>query len=160
MITIISASTRPTDSTHGVALLFQAVLKGLNKDSRIVTPADFDLPYDGAKDPNWTDIITATDLFIIVTPEYNHSFPGRLKTLIDAEYDAYVNKKIIVCGVSSGSFGGARAVLSLLPVLHKVGFDIFPIDIFTPNVKDILENPAETEKYKARVSEILTKFVV
>ena len=160
MTTIISASTRPTDSTHNVSFLIQKILEDLKIQNQIVTPADFDLPFDGAKDPKWTEIVDSTKHFIIVTPEYNHSFPGKLKTLIDAEYEAYNGKKIIVCGVSSGDFGGARVIISLLPILHKIGFDIFATDIFTPNVKEMLGDETKKAEWVARTTEILTKFVV
>lgn len=159
MTTIISASTRPTDSTHSVSFLIQKILVDLEVKNQIVSPVDFDLPFDGAKDSKWTDIINSTDHFVIVTPEYNHSFPGKLKTLIDAEYEAYSGKKIIICGVSSGSFGGARGVISLLPVLHKIGFDIFSTDIFTPNVKEMLEDQIKKTEWVDRTTEVLTKFL-
>ncbi len=158
MTTIISASTRPTDSTHNISFLCQQILEGLKISNQIVTPSDFDLPFDGAKDLRWTKIINSTDHFIVVTPEYNHSFPGKLKTLIDAEYEAYNGKKIIVCAVSSGDFGGARVVIALLPVLHKIGFDIFATDIFTPNVKDMLGDESKKAEWVTRTTEILTKF--
>jgi NAD(P)H-dependent FMN reductase len=158
MTTIISASTRPSDSTHKIAFLFQDMLNKMNIKNQIVTPSDYDFLFDGAKDPKWTEAINSTDHFILVTPEYNHSFPGKLKTMLDAEFDAYANKKIIVCGISSGTFGGARGVISLLPVLHKLGFDIFSTDIFTPNVKEILEDETKKNEWMERTNAILTKY--
>jgi NAD(P)H-dependent FMN reductase len=158
MTTIISASTRPSDSTHRIAFLFQDLLTKMNIKSQIVTPSDYDFPFDGAKDPKWTETINNTDHLILVTSEYNHSFPGKLKTLLDAEFDAYDNKKIIVCGISSGVFGGARGVISLLPVLHKLGFNIFSTDIFTPMVKEILEDETKKSEWLERTETILTKY--
>lgn len=62
------------------------------------------------------------DGFVIVTPEYNHSFPGALKLLIDAfsaEWQAKPTAFVSYGGVS----GGLRAVEHLRPVfaeLHAV----------------------------------------
>lgn len=158
MTTIISASTRPSDSTHQIAFWFQDLLNEMGIPNQITTPADYDLPHDGAKDSKWTTTVIDSDNFILVTPEYNHSFPGKLKTLLDAEFDAYANKKILICGVSSGTFGGARVVIALLPVLHKLGLDIFPTDIFTPMVKELLSDEAQKTQWMERTRTILSKF--
>ena len=51
----------------------------------LVDPNDFELPGDGndpeGRDPKYTEITEKADGFFIVTPEYNHSFPGSLKRL-------------------------------------------------------------------------------
>ena len=48
---------------------------------------------------------------MIVTPEYNHSFPGVLKTAMDYLYAEWSNKAVGF--VSYGGLGGARAVEQL-----------------------------------------------
>ncbi|NCO05159.1 MAG: NAD(P)H-dependent oxidoreductase [Candidatus Magasanikbacteria bacterium] len=59
----------------------------------------------------WRDAVQTIDAFIIVTPEYNHSYPGELKLWIDqAAIAAYAYKPIMVAGVSIGDFGGIRVV--------------------------------------------------
>lgn len=57
--------------------------------------------------------LASADGFLIVTPEYNHGYPGELKQLLDAFYQEYNRKPVGLCGVSSGQFGGARAVEQL-----------------------------------------------
>lgn len=67
--------------------------------------------------------LAGMDGFVIVTPEYNHSAPGALKTLIDAakaEWEVRPVGFISYGGIS----GGLRAVEALRPVfaeLHAVG---------------------------------------
>lgn len=67
--------------------------------------------------------IDAADAFIVVTPEYNHSFPGPLKSLIDSakrEWEAKPVGFVSYGGIS----GGLRAVEHLRGVfaeLHAVG---------------------------------------
>ncbi|MEV0073225.1 MULTISPECIES: NADPH-dependent FMN reductase [unclassified Amycolatopsis] len=56
--------------------------------------------------------LEAADAFVIVTPEYNHSFPASLKTLIDWHHDEWQRKPVAF--VSYGGFcGGLRAVEAL-----------------------------------------------
>jgi NAD(P)H-dependent FMN reductase len=67
--------------------------------------------------------MAAADGLIVVTPEYNHGYPGELKILLDTSYDEYARKPVGFCGVSGGMLGGARAVekLRLVAVeLHLV----------------------------------------
>ncbi|MEV5750636.1 NAD(P)H-dependent oxidoreductase [Actinoallomurus sp. NPDC052308] len=69
-----------------------------------------------------TPRLAAADAFVVVTPEYNHSFPASLKNLIDwhsAEWHAKPVGFVSYGGLS----GGLRAVEHLRPVfaeLHAV----------------------------------------
>lgn len=65
----------------------------------------------------WSDIVTNSDGFVIVAPEYNHSFPGELKILMDKAYKEYDRKPVGICAVSAGGFGGTRMVSSIIPYL-------------------------------------------
>jgi NAD(P)H-dependent FMN reductase len=56
-----------------------------------------------------------------VAPEYNHSFPGLLKHVLDTCLEEYIHKAAGIVGVSAGPFGGTRVVQSLLPVLRELG---------------------------------------
>lgn len=70
----------------------------------------------------FTDRIGAADAFVVVTPEYNHSFPGRLKEAIDAVRDEWKAKPVAFVAYG-GMSGGLRAVEHLRTVfaeLHAV----------------------------------------
>lgn len=63
------------------------------------------------------------DAFIVVTPEYNHSYPAALKALID-EFKAEWQAKPVAFVSYGGGSGGLRAVEHLRGVfaeLHAVG---------------------------------------
>jgi NAD(P)H-dependent FMN reductase len=45
--------------------------------------------------------------------EYNHSYPGELKMLLDMLFSQYAHKPVGICGVSSGAWGGTRMVEQL-----------------------------------------------
>ncbi|MER7166344.1 NAD(P)H-dependent oxidoreductase [Micromonospora sp. NPDC000207] len=69
-----------------------------------------------------TERLAAADAFVVVTPEYNHSYPGALKDVIDAHYLEWRAKPVAFVSYG-GLSGGLRAVEHLRPVfaeLHAV----------------------------------------
>lgn len=73
------------------------------------------------KDPNFSAAIMKADALLIVTPEYNHGYPGWLKHALDSNLKEYIHKPVGICGVSAGPFGGTRVIENLLPVLRELG---------------------------------------
>lgn len=108
-----------------------------------VDPAEFNFPNDGedenAKDARYTDITSRADAFFIVTPEYNHGYPGSLKRMIDSEFANYRHKPVAMAGVSNGPWGGVRVCEALLPVLHRTGMVIIQPEVYFPRVQDIFD---------------------
>lgn len=103
-----------------------------------VDPVDFNFPGDGndpeGKDPRYTEIVGKADAFFIVTPEYNHSFPGSLKRMLDSELALYNHKPVAFAGASDGNWGGVRAVESLLTAVRETGLVALSWDIYFPYV--------------------------
>lgn len=63
--------------------------------------------------------IAVADAVVVVTPEYNHSFPGPLKTAIDATGGAWRTTPVGFVAYG-GLSGGLRAVEALRPVLSEL----------------------------------------
>jgi NAD(P)H-dependent FMN reductase len=64
--------------------------------------------------------LAAADAFVVVTPEYNHGFPGSLKNAIDWFREEWQTKPVaFVC--YGGPAGGLRAVEQLRQVFTAVG---------------------------------------
>ncbi|MFF5053587.1 NADPH-dependent FMN reductase [Micromonospora sp. NPDC000663] len=63
--------------------------------------------------------LAAADAFVVVTPEYNHSFPAALKNAIDWHYREWVRKPVAFVSYGAGS-GGIRAVEQLRLVFAEV----------------------------------------
>lgn len=109
----------------------------------LVDPNDFNLPPDGdpndGSDPKYTDITAKADAFFIVTPEYNNSFPGSLKRLLDSEYNNYMRKPVMLAGVSSGQWGGVRACIALQPVCHTLGLVNISKKLYFPKVDELFD---------------------
>jgi NAD(P)H-dependent FMN reductase len=84
--------------------------------------ADFDLPatLDGSGDTKaFTAAIGAADAVVVVTPEYNHGYPGALKTAVDTAYVEWFAKPIGFVSYG-GTSGGLRSVEQLRGVFSEV----------------------------------------
>jgi NAD(P)H-dependent FMN reductase len=69
-----------------------------------------------------TPKLASADAFVVLTPEYNHSFPAGLKNLIDWHYTEWQAKPVALVSYG-GISGGLRAVEHLRQVfaeLHAV----------------------------------------
>ncbi|HEY9312875.1 NAD(P)H-dependent oxidoreductase [Williamsia sp.] len=69
--------------------------------------------------PRTTESLASADGFIVVTPEYNHSYPGELKILIDAHRTEWKHKPVTFVSYG-GMSGGLRAVEHLRTVFAEV----------------------------------------
>jgi NAD(P)H-dependent FMN reductase len=76
-----------------------------------ISPARKQAPYAHAVVEAWTARIGAADGFVIVTPEYNHSFPAVVKNALDYVYREWSRKPVAFIGY--GALGGVRAVEQL-----------------------------------------------
>jgi NAD(P)H-dependent FMN reductase len=88
----------------------------------VIDLADLDLPesLDGSGDAAvFAKRIDAADGFIIVTPEYNHGYPGALKTAIDTARDEWRAKPAGFVSYG-GTAGGLRAVEQLRLVFAEL----------------------------------------
>lgn len=84
-----------------------------------------------------------SDGFIVISPEYNHGYPGELKLLLDNFYTEYAKKPVGLCGVSKGALGGARVVEQLRLVF--IEFHSVPIReaIYFSLVEDLFDDKGE-----------------
>lgn len=85
---------------------------------------------EAIKHSGFSASVAKADALILVVPEYNHSFPGLLKHVLDTNLKEYIHKAAGVCGVSAGPFGGARMIQSLLPVLRELGLVTIFSDVY------------------------------
>lgn len=134
-------------------------------ESIIVDPRELDLPGDGngpgAKDARYTEITEKADAFIIIVPEYNHSFPGSLKRMLDSELKNYIHKPVNLVGVSSGGFGGVRAIEALVPVVRELGMAVTFADVMVTNSKESFDddNQPQNPKFTERLDEALDELI-
>jgi NAD(P)H-dependent FMN reductase len=122
---ILGTARQGRESQNVACLVFDQTKKRTGVETEFIDVRSLRLRLDDAgeqmKDPKFSATIQRCDGLIIVTPEYNHSFPGLLKHALDMNLKEYIHKAVGICGVSAGAFGGARVIENLLPVMRELG---------------------------------------
>lgn len=156
-VAVIMGSVRPGRFCDTVTSWLMATLED-NTDFllKVIDPAELPLP-------GWADLqesigaaelrhrLAQADAFIIVTPEYNHSFSAALKSVIDTAYEEWQAKPVGFVSYG-GVSGGLRAVEQLRLVfaeLHAVTMRDSVSFVSAWNQFDEhgnLINPAQAEK--------------
>jgi len=135
---ILGTTRRGRMSAHVARFVTNELSKRPGVVTELIDIAEVPLPVDGAgdeiKDPAFSQKMESADGLVIVAPEYNHSFPGLLKHVLDTCLEEYIHKAAGIVGVSAGPFGGTRVVQSLLPVLREVGLMTIFTDLNFSNV--------------------------
>src|SRR5688572_15150507 len=128
---------------------------------------DFDLPIDdyGTKIshlfPEWRDAIIKADGLVIVTPEYNHGYPGPLKSVLDLLLKEYIHKAVAFVGVSSGPWGGTRVIEAMVPMVRELGLAVTFTDLNFPKVAEKFDEAGNLldAAYEKRVQGFLDELV-
>lgn len=112
-------------SAHVARFVHEELGKREGVTTELIDVCDLPIATDDAgeqaKDATFSATISRADGLVIVTPEYNHGYPGLLKHVLDTNLKEYVHKAVGLCGVSAGGFGGTRVIQSLLPVMRELG---------------------------------------
>jgi NAD(P)H-dependent FMN reductase len=122
---ILGTTRKGRRSVHAARFVTAELSRRPGVVTELVDIASMPIRTDGAgeeiKDPAFAGKMENADGLVIVAPEYNHSFPGLLKHVLDTCLEEYIHKAVGIVGVSAGPFGGTRVVESFLPVLRELG---------------------------------------
>ena len=160
-ITLITGTDREGNRSKFASKFIEKVINEHYKDLKvtIISPKDF-IP---GKTEDYKKLNSETDGYIIVIPEYNHSFPGALKLLLDSDLQNYIHKPAAAVGVSAGPWGGTRGVQSIIPVLRELGLVMTSIDAYFTNSYDKLQDDGEfhgdVEQQTNGVKKMLDEFI-
>ena len=156
MITIISSTNRPGSSTLKVAQYYNRKLIERGVEAELFSlaqlpPNIIETDLYGKRSKEFEpiqDLITNTDKFLFIIPEYNGSFPGVLKVFIDACSfpESFYEKKAALVGVSSGRYGNIRGVDHFTGICNYIHLHIMPLKIHIPSVHKELD--AEGDFFK------------
>ena len=114
-------------------------------ETELIDVKNFAMPADNygqaIKDlfPKYREMIVKADGIIIIAPEYNHGYPGILKSVLDTLYSEYAHKAVGLVGVSAGPWGGTRVVESLLPVVRELGLVATETDLNFSLVQNVFD---------------------
>ncbi len=165
-IPIILGTAREGRQSEKVANFMLGEVKKAGHTSEIIDVRDYRIPAtdnteESAVAKKLESKITPADAVVIVSPEYNHSFPGELKMTLDLLWEQYAKKPVGFCGVSSGMIGGARAVEQLR--LVSIQLQMIPIfeTLYFPKVHYLFDEQGgiKDKSYQKRVENFLKNLV-
>ncbi len=130
MITIISGSNRADNNTRRVSAEYLRILKEeFQTDAHLYALDEIDVvTRSAAFIDTERDTLIPSQKFIIIMPEYNGSYPGILKLMIDNTdvKQVWHHKKVALVGVSTGRAGNLRGMEHLTGSLLHMKMLVHP----------------------------------
>jgi len=165
-IPVILGTTRQGRmSAHAAKLVAGEVAKRNGVETELIDIATLPLPVTDAgeaiKDRTFSDKMNRADALVIVSPEYNHGYPGLLKHVLDTCLKEYIHKAVGIAGVSAGPFGGARMIQDLLPVMRELGLVTIFWDVNFSTVQDVFDEKGALKDaaFLKRIDKFLNELV-
>ena len=140
---ILGTTRKGRMSAHAARFVHGELEKREGVESELIDIAELPLPVDdagdGIKDPAYSEKMNRADAIVIVTPEYNHSFPGLLKHVLDSCLEEYIHKAAGIVGVAAGPFGGSRVIENFLSPLRELGLMTIFTDVNFGSVNKVFD---------------------
>jgi NAD(P)H-dependent FMN reductase len=164
MITIISGSNRGDNNTKKVAFEYQRLLAKKNVAAQIFSLDEINSTLrNDSFIQSENQFLVPTEKFIIIMPEYNGSYPGILKLMMDNTdiKKVWWYKKVLLTGVSTGRAGNLRGMEHLTGVLlhmrMQVHYNRLPISIVDKLMDDAdqFTDPATLAAINIQLDEFL-----
>lgn len=109
----------------------------------------------------WAQRVSKAEGVILVTPEYNHGYPGVLKNTLDWVGREWGDKPVGFVSYSSQMTGGARAVEQLRPVVTELGMIQVANAIHIPRIAEAFDangqpvHQGTNDAFKKMLNELL-----
>jgi len=162
---ILGTSRRGRQSENVARFVFEQTRKRAGVEAELIDVCTLPMRLDDAgeqmKDAKFSATIDRCDGLIIVTPEYNHGYPGILKHALDMNLEEYIHKAVGICGVSAGPFGGVRVIEALLPVMRELGLVTIFWDVNFGNVEKLFDDQGNLldQSYVRRLDKFLNELI-
>lgn len=150
MITVICGTHRPQNVTRRIVEKYQALLEESGQEVRLFEleelPRDFVFSDSFGNRSEETeqiihDKLMPSEKLVIISPEYNGSYPGVLKAFLDGvKPQIWKGKKVALVGVASGRAGNIRGMDHLTHVLHHLRMEVFSHKVPISKVDGLLND--------------------
>jgi len=162
---ILGTTRKGRMSAHAARFVFGQLRKRHGITSELIDIGELNLPIDDAgeavKDQRFSAAMERADAIVIVSPEYNHSFPGLLKHVLDSCLKEYIHKAAGIVGVSAGVFGVARTIEHFQPVLRELGLVSIFWDVNFGTVEKVFDSSGQLldQAYVRRTDKFLNELI-
>jgi NAD(P)H-dependent FMN reductase len=129
MYTIIAGTSRKDSNSLKVGKTYQRILAAKGVSSELSSLEEMDLNFRSDSMVKFEkELLIPSKKFIFIVPEYNGSYPGVLKTLIDISLvkDCWHGKKALLTGVATGRGGNIRGMEHLTGCLNYLQVFVHP----------------------------------
>ncbi len=146
MLTIISGTNRAGSNSLKLARLYENEANKLGVECQLLSLEQEDMSKRTEEFKiNEAKFLVAADKFIIIMPEYNGSYPGILKLMIDSSDIApcWNYKKVLLTGVSTGRAGNLRGMEHLTGSLLHMKMNIHHNRLPVSNIHQMFDGSGE-----------------
>ena len=150
MITLLSGTNRPGSNTRIITGIVEKIYTQAGIPCQVLDLADlppeiFNPASYGEKPAAFAPFVEAilgSQGVVIVTPEYNGSFPGVLKYFIDMlPFPAsFENRPVCFIGLAAGMWGALRSIEQLHAILAYRNAHLYPARVFMPGIGKVLQD--------------------
>lgn len=139
---IISGTNRKGSKSLQIANLYQQLLQQNQIESKILSLEDLPIETFDINSKSTIlkqieqEYLTPSNKLIFIVPEYNGSFPGSLKLLMDCcdTKNVFWNKKASLVGIADGRNGNLRGLDHLTGVLNYLKINVLHYKVNIPFV--------------------------
>ncbi len=169
MITIVAGTNRPQSRTLSIARTIAGIYQDIPVESRLLDlarlPAEIFDPGSYQKKPDsfmpFSRAVLSSRGLVVVTPEYNGSFPGALKYFIDMLPfpESFQGRPVCFVGLAAGAWGALRPVEQLSQIFAYRKAVVCPARVLIPSVAESLDSrgqlssPEMLERLEAQARE-------
>ncbi|MEO7801218.1 MAG: NAD(P)H-dependent oxidoreductase [Ginsengibacter sp.] len=164
MYTIISSTNRANSHSEKVAKAYQSLLLEKNISASLFTLQNLDV---SQRNHHYisieNELLIPAQKIIFIIPEYNGSYPGVLKTMIDISdvYNVWAWKKALLTGVSTGRAGNLRGMDHLTGSLQYLNMYVHPNKLPISTIDKVMDtdgkihNPATLAAIDKQLEEFI-----
>ena len=159
---ILGTARKGRMSEHAAKFVFEMVKKRAGVETQLIDVRDFGIPATDnsettAEAKNFGELAARADGLVVVSPEYNHGYPGELKLALDQVYKQYAKKPVAICGVSAGGLGGARVVEQLRQVVIELGMLPIRGAVYFSKIGELFDEKGKMKdpSYDGKVNKLL-----
>jgi chromate reductase, NAD(P)H dehydrogenase (quinone) len=142
MITIISGTNRQDSMTLRVATLYHRIISS-KVDNVFLLSLENQNVWERSADMITLEekYLIPSEKFVFIMPEYNASFPGILKVMMDNcnIKKCWWYKKAMLTGVSDGRAGNLRGIEHMTSILHYMKVNVLYNKVLLSRINDEMD---------------------
>lgn len=146
MITLVCGTNRPGNRSLHVVLYYKNLLDSMGEDPKVLLPEGISL---NNRTPELErierELLIPSDKFIFILPEYNGSFPGAIKALIDLCRipECFYGKKALLTGLADGRAGNLRGLEHFTGILNHMKVVVHPNKLPISSYKSLINSEGD-----------------